>query len=74
MKNLRRAGIGLEVKKAEPISNEEEEILWRMGLLGDTSPDILRDTIIYMCGLCFALRGGGELRGLKVQQITISQW
>ena len=71
MKSLTRAGIGLERNKAEPITIEEEESLWRKGLLGDTSPDVLRDTIVYMCGLYFALRGGTELCGLKVQQITV---
>ena len=71
MKSLTRAGIGLERDKAEPITIEEEESLWCKGLLGDTSCDVLRDTIVHMCGLYFALRGGTELRGLKVQQITV---
>ena len=71
MKSLTCAGIGLERNKAESISIEEEESLWHKGLLGDMTPDVLRDTIVYMCGLYFALHGGTELRGLKVQQITV---
>ena len=42
-----QAGIRLEKNKAEPITIEEEESVWHKGLLGDTSPDILRDTIVY---------------------------
>ena len=38
MKRLRRDGIGAKVKRVEPISIDEEERLWSMGLLGDGSP------------------------------------
>ena len=42
-------------------------------MLGDSSPDILRDTMVYMCGLYFALRGGMELRRLMRKQLSIHE-
>lgn len=47
-------------KKACVITFEMEEILWERGLLGDSSPEVLSDTLVYMIGLCFALRSGEE--------------
>ena len=71
MKNLRRNGIGVVTKQAEPITLKEEETLWEQGCLGDMTPSILADTMIWMCGLFFALRGGAELRNLTRQQIKL---
>lgn len=60
MKALRRAGRGMS-NQSDVISQDEEEIFWAKRLLGDSSPDVLRDTLVWMCGLYFALRGGSEL-------------
>ena len=45
MKRLRSSGLGVEVKKAEPITIEEEEIMWQCGALGDQDPRTLLYTI-----------------------------
>ena len=71
MKSLKCNGIGVTKKQAEPISQAEEGLLWSQGLLGDSSPGVLLDSMIWMCGLFFALRGGTELRDLKRQQIKL---
>ena len=59
MKRLCSQGVhvGVKRKRAEPISIEEEEILWEKGLLSEDSP---KDTMIYLCGVLFALRSGQE--------------
>ncbi len=53
------------MKAAEPITLEDEETLWGMYVLGEESPDQLRDTVLFLVGLTFALRGGKEHRALR---------
>ena len=65
MKHLQSAGIGANHRKAEPITFGEEEILWQKCILGDHTPQSLLNTIVYMNGLYFALRGGTEHRNLR---------
>ena len=65
MKRLQQSGLGSRKRKAEPLSEAEEEQLWRLGLLGDNSPQSLVDTIVVMNGLYFALRSGSEHRQLR---------
>ena len=65
MKRLQRSGIGSKKKQAEPLTEEEEELLWSTGQLGDHSPSALVDTMLFMCGVYFALRSGQEHRNLR---------
>ena len=62
-------------KQAEALTDEDEELLWSKGFLGDHSPKSLLNTIFYMCGLYFALRSGGEHRSLRLAppQITVHE-
>ena len=59
IKRLQAGGAGIEKNRAQPITNEEEK-LWNEGVLGSHSLQSLLDTMIYMCGLYFALRSGQE--------------
>ena len=65
MKRLQSLGIGSKKKRAEILTEEEEEILWKQDLLGDKTPRTLLDTIIFYNGLYFALRSGKEHRQLR---------
>ncbi len=54
MKRLQSKGIGSTKRQAEVLTREDEEKLWKKGLLGDTTPQQLLDTIIFYNGLYFA--------------------
>ena len=64
MRRLQSSGLGSRKRKAEPLSLEEEELLWRKGLLGDGNPQALVDTMVVLNGIYFALRSGSEHRQL----------
>ena len=71
MKDLCSHGVGSSKKQAEPISEEEENRLWELGLLGDLNAQTLLDTMVWMCDLYFALRSGVEHRNLRPDQIKL---
>ena len=64
-------GFGLEKRRVDPISINDEEQLWAEQLLGGSSPHVLLDTMVFMCGMYFALRSGQEHRDLRFNQIKI---
>ena len=65
MKRLQAKGVGSKRKQAEPLSEQEEEILWEKGVLGDATPQTLLDTMVFMNGLYSALRSGSEHHALR---------
>jgi integrase len=73
MKHLSAEGHRVPQKKADIITLEEEERLWAEAL-GDATPQQLLDTLVYLIGLHFALRGCHEHRNLRFAskpQITL---
>ena len=61
-----RTAMGLGVKKSSDIITlENEDKLFQCGQLGDGDPQQLLNTVIYMVGLHFALRGGVEHQQLR---------
>ena len=48
MKELQGKGVGVDRKQAEPILPEEEEQMWKIGVLGAHTPQFLLDNIVYM--------------------------
>ena len=65
MKSRHESGIGHKVRQAEILSLSDEEILWSMGLLGSSNPQVLLNTLVYLLGLHCALRAGKEHRVLR---------
>jgi len=46
MKSIQSQGIGSKTKKAEPLTEVKEELLWKKRAFGDCTPQILLDTMI----------------------------
>ncbi|XP_048240336.1 uncharacterized protein KIAA1958-like [Haliotis rufescens] len=65
MKLLARKGIGVEKRQADVITEQQEDVLWETGILGEDTPQKLLDTLVYLIGLNFALRAGDEHRYLR---------
>jgi len=65
MKRSAAKGTGLEHRQATVISEAMEDVLWERGLLGDQDGQTLLNTMVYVLGLHFALRGRDEHRRLR---------
>ena len=61
-------------KHAKPITHNDEEKMWSQGVLGDSTPKQLVETIIYMCGLYFTVRCETEHYNLRDGDIEIVEW
>lgn len=72
MKTRAAQGMGLHVRRAQVITKSQENVLWQKGLLGESSPQVLLDTMLYLLGLNFALRSGEEHRSLARNQLTVA--
>ena len=53
------------------MSEDEENKLWKLRVLGDSSPRVLLDTMVFSTGKNFSLRSGKENRNLKFSQLTL---
>jgi len=65
MRELTRHGVGINKRKAAPISMNTENEMWDQGILGDDDPKKLMNTILYLLGVHFALRSREEHRSLR---------
>ena len=72
-----RAAEGISGREEhEPVMEDHEQVLWDKGILGEDSPDKLRKTIFFLCGIHFGLQGIKEqydLRWYPDSQINIIQ-
>ena len=66
-KALRKEGVGSDSKHTEVITKEEENKLWKSGILGlATSPKALLRAVFFYNGKTFCLRGSAEHRCLHL--------
>ncbi len=74
MKGRAREGVGRK-ESSDAISLEQEEVLWQQNVLGESSPDQLRETVMFLLGVNLALHGGEEHKRLRCPgfnpQVTI---
>ena len=61
----------MKSKQAEPLSIEEENLLWEQNLLGDHSPQALLNTMMLLCRVHFTLRSDQEHQTLQTSQFEL---
>ena len=67
--HLHSTGIGREIKHARVLTKDDEEKLWRSGIMGTNTPKALQNVVFYMVGKMFSLHGGIEMRQIKISQV-----
>ena len=60
MRERTQANVGVITKQADIISYEAEETLWSKGILGEDTPDKLRNTVLFLLGMNVLLRAVEE--------------
>ena len=68
-RQLHSEGIGIQTKRTETITKEDEEKLWSSGVMGESTPRALQNAAFFVVGKMFNLRGGAERRNLKISQL-----
>ena len=68
MKRLHGSGLGTTSKQAEPITPDEEALLWSSGQFGTHNSKALLNTVYYYNCKVFGLRSYDEHRNLKCAQ------
>ena len=56
MKLCTSQGVGIKVRKAQFLTNTDEDYLWTMGYFGVNDPETLLNTLVFIIGKGFALR------------------
>ena len=72
-KRLREEGKGKRPNKARSLTQEEEELLWTNGKLGNKTAESLINTMWWLLTQYFGLRGRQEHHGMKVEDFTIGK-
>ena len=70
MKRLHGSGLGAHPKRAEPITPEEEALLWSSGQFGTHNAKVILNTVYFYNCKVFGLRSFDEHRNLKCSQFT----
>ncbi|XP_063436319.1 uncharacterized protein LOC134717755 [Mytilus trossulus] len=71
MKELLSKGFRTKVKRADPLSLQDEENLWQKGVFGMTNSVSLQHTAFFYACKLFGLRGRDEHRNLDCSQLEI---
>ena len=66
---LREQGMGKRKNKADAVTDEEEALMWKSGILGDRTPSSLNHTVFYTLSQQFGTRGHQEHHQIKVEEL-----
>ena len=68
MKRLHGSGLGASARRAEPITLDEEALLWTSGQFGTHNAKVILNTVYYYNCKVFGLRSFDEHRNLQCSQ------
>jgi len=71
MKQLLSFGFGTTTKQAQPLTVEDELVLWEKGVFGDSNAESLQWTVFFYACKLFGLRGHNEHHALQCEQFEI---
>lgn len=71
MKSMKKQGLGLEVKRADIVTKEDEEQLWSAKVFDLETSKGLFNAVFFYTGKVLALRGREEHRALQIEQFNI---
>lgn len=71
IKHLNRIGVGLEVKRADIVTEVDEKLLWDKKIFDTETSKGLFHAIFFYTGKVLALRGREEHRNLAIEQFKI---
>ena len=60
MKERAQENVGMVKKQAGVVNYEVEDLLWKQNILGEETPDKLRNTVLFLIGINCGLRAGDE--------------
>ena len=69
--SLKEQGKGKMKRKADSISDEDEEAMWESGVLGHSSPKSLNQTIFFQILQHFGTRGCQEHHQINMEDLKI---
>lgn len=72
MKLATKEGLNIPNNQVDIITEAQENDLWEKNILGDDTPEKLSDTLLYLVGTNFALRGGQEHADLTLDNFELS--
>ena len=72
-RELRKEGRGKRPNAAKPLTLQEEEMLWQEGKLGNSSPQILTNTMWWLLTQHFGLRGRQEHHTMAVEDFSFGE-
>ncbi|CAC5365805.1 unnamed protein product [Mytilus coruscus] len=73
MKDLLSKGLGTKVRRADPVSDDDEEKLWANGVFSTTNSSTLQYTVFFYNCKLFGLRGRDEHRNLDHSQLKLDR-
>ncbi len=68
---LKSLGKGNRPNRAKCLTEEDEELLWEKGELGDSDPDVLRNTVWYLTTKLLGFRGRHESQQLLWSDLKV---